>query len=420
MAATNLLALPDELLFMICGQFCHHCTQPGAELRAHGLLRNDAAALRFLSQTCQRLRKIAQSVLHHDARPRQLGLLLRTITARPDLAAQVRVLCDSIQYSSARFENGDLGVIPPGHVTDEEEQTWQEDIRRMQTLLVPTLMRLPAVEDLVVGVSFRRGYMWDTMFDMRSVKRLFLYPYNCRLGFGRLDAFLALTPCVEELTLLNWTGLVMRPLTLSRLTSLKIQGFNLTAESLEALVQLCPILERFEFQQRVIEYEDPPLWMIEEEREPLTWRQMQDILRPRSATLKHLAFGFYPYSNEVGGGLSYNPADDVGSFRDFERLETLRVESLSFRGLRFSDERGLEFYGYPETVSELVGMLPESLTVLRCDHCHAKWDGMELLAQAIRLGHFPRLKTVVSGEWGLKLEASRRMLAAIGVTCKEP
>ncbi|TFB00758.1 hypothetical protein CCMA1212_007355 [Trichoderma ghanense] len=416
MAATSLLALPDELLLMICQECCLHCTYPEGGFRAHVFMREPVAALRFLSQTCQRLRTIAQPVLHHDARPRQLRLFLRTINARPDLAAQVRAFCDWSHYSSDRFENGDLGVIPPGHVTDQEERTWEEDARRMQMLLVPTLMRLPAVEDLAVGASFRRGYMWEILFDMRSVKRLFLYPYNCRLGFGRLDAFLSLTPCVERLTLVGWTGLIVRPLSLTRLTSLKIHGFDLTAASLEALVKSCPILERFEFHQWGIEDENQPLWLLEEEREPLTWRQMQDILHPRSKTLRHVVFSFYPHSNEVEG-LSYSPADDVGSFRDFEKLETLRVSSLSFRGLG-SAQRGLEVFEYPTTVSELVDMLPESLTLLHCDKCHAKWDGMEMLAEAIRQGHFPRLKVVISGERGPKLEESRKMLAAVGVTCK--
>ncbi|KAH0495830.1 hypothetical protein TgHK011_009359 [Trichoderma gracile] len=416
MAATSLLALPDELLIMICRNFCLHCTCPEGKFRARVYMREIVAALRCLSQTCQRLRKIAQPVLFHDARPPQLQLFLRTITARPDLAAQVRAFCDLSHHYSERFENGDLGVILPGHVTDEEERTWDNDVRRMQTLLVPTLMRLPAVEDLVLGVSFRRGYMWETLFEMRCVKRLLLYPYNCRLGFGRLEDFLSLTPNVETLEIHDWAGSVVFPVSLPRLASLKINGFDLTAASLEALVESCPILEYFEFQQWGIDDEDQPLWMMEEEKEPLTWRQMQDILRPRRETLRHITFAFYPHSNEVQGQ-SYNPADDVGSFRDFEKLETLHVTSLSFRGIR-STEQGLEFYGYPETVSELVGMLPESLALLNYETCHDKWDGMEMLAQAIRQGHLPRLKTVISGELGTTLVETRSILAAVGVTCR--
>ncbi|OTA03505.1 hypothetical protein A9Z42_0039960 [Trichoderma parareesei] len=415
MAATSLLALPDELLLIICREFCLHCTCPEETFRAHALMSEHVDALCFLSQTCKRLRKIAQPVLHHDARPRQLPLFLRTITRRRDLAAQVRAFCDLSHRYSKRFQNGDLGVIPPGQVTDEEERTWGNDIERMRTLLVPTLMRLPAVEDLVLGVSFRRGYKWETLFNMRSVKRLLLYPYNCRLGFGSLDDFLSLTPNLESLALSDWTGLVMKPLSLTRLASLKIHGFNLTAASLEALVTSCPILERFEFRQWGYDDDNQPLWLIEEEREPLTWSQMQEILLPRKDTLKHVRFAFYPHLNEVQGQ-PYNPADDMGSFRDFERLETLHVSSLSLRGLQ-PTQHGLEFYGYPATVSELVSILPESLTLLHCDRCHEMWHGMKMLARAIQQGHFPRLKTVISGEWGVKLRQSYEMLADFGVAC---
>lgn len=92
--------LPIELKILVCSQLCGHCTDPTCSYQTWSLseLQENLNTLSSLSKTCKLLRNIAQPILHHYFPFRrghtiaQLYLFIRTLTTRPDLASDVRIL----------------------------------------------------------------------------------------------------------------------------------------------------------------------------------------------------------------------------------------------------------------------------------------------------------------------------------------
>lgn len=84
-----LLALPSELIRLICAQFCRHCCK-ATPLEVITARDEEASPLKALSETCSALRAIAQPLLHHVPRIQCFSLFLRTIRECPELAESVK------------------------------------------------------------------------------------------------------------------------------------------------------------------------------------------------------------------------------------------------------------------------------------------------------------------------------------------
>src|SRR3569833_1989301 len=98
-APLHLLDLGPYILHDVCTALCRHCRPKTISLGWHenSFLECDDAgySLASLSSTCRLLRDIAQPVLYHDVDPKALMPFLRTLMARPDLAARVRSFSNS-------------------------------------------------------------------------------------------------------------------------------------------------------------------------------------------------------------------------------------------------------------------------------------------------------------------------------------
>lgn len=83
-----LLALPSELIRLICTQFCRHCCKVTPLEVITG--QDEISPLKPLSETCFAFRDLAQPLLHHVPRIQCYSLFLRTIRECPDLAESVK------------------------------------------------------------------------------------------------------------------------------------------------------------------------------------------------------------------------------------------------------------------------------------------------------------------------------------------
>lgn len=109
------LRMPYELQDRVCALFCRHCL--GAASPA-GTLAQVAGepfkTLKALSETCRTLNRIAQPLLFHYPDVKTYTSFFKTVTARPDLAASVRVLAKL--YES----DHDASSIPPKQLSKED------------------------------------------------------------------------------------------------------------------------------------------------------------------------------------------------------------------------------------------------------------------------------------------------------------
>ncbi|CEJ88349.1 hypothetical protein VHEMI04693 [[Torrubiella] hemipterigena] len=87
--ALSLLALPHEVLCLICAQLCPHCRGVDPEEQFSATWA-EIQAPHAVSQTCTTLRNIAQPLLYHLPNILNLNSFLRTIRARRDLSECVK------------------------------------------------------------------------------------------------------------------------------------------------------------------------------------------------------------------------------------------------------------------------------------------------------------------------------------------
>ncbi|OPB41451.1 hypothetical protein A0O28_0081710 [Trichoderma guizhouense] len=192
---------------------------------------------------------------------------------------------------------------------------------------------------------------------------------------------------------------------MARIRSIILFDSLIDATSLWRLIDSCPELEHFEYYANCCE-EGSYGYSV-----PFTWGQAQRTLCSRRNTLKrlNLVFGkdYHLYLDEM------EPEDYLGSLRDLDKLEALWVETTSFG----TDEDDATVPIFPADIDDLVKMLPESLTCLGFCGSHNNWDGIEILAEAIDEGHFPRLEMVWVEQEGEIFEDSCDILASVGVVC---
>ncbi|EHK17148.1 uncharacterized protein TRIVIDRAFT_226991 [Trichoderma virens Gv29-8] len=404
--------LPDEILIMICGNMCRHCTHPSK--MSGSSWKYCESTLSSLSQTCRRLRDIAQPVLHHTVTPWNMIPFVRTIIARPDLASQVRQLNTNEVNESEPFQR-DIKICQAEarrlNIRDRNElaRTLLDNrITYYHLLLELALALLPNVTKLSLMMPFGTDYQSEDFFKlpvaMKFVSSLVLLPQE-PVDLGHLRSFLAMLPRLERLEI-EACQCITQPLPLAELRSLIIERSGMGAASLQMIVRSCPKLEHFGYNDWEGHY---PPWYSGDEEDACSWGSVQRILRLRKTTLKHLNIAF-GRADDFDYDMS-DPAVYLGSFREFARLETLWVLTTSFG---IDGDRNPSF---PEDVQDLVDMLPESITCLAFCGDHKNWHGIKTLALAVQQGYFPNLKHVAVEQVETEFEESRKELATLGVSC---
>lgn len=399
---------------MICSYKCKHCLDPESWLHSP-LERGLVGDLRALSLACRQLRSISQEIMFHDVHP-SCGILpvLHTLFARPDLAAQVQSFSNDLCMASLVTER-DFQFFRhlAGRFRLCEVDKWMQTIRhdgfeREVWILEFTLALLPNVTALFItvpacnlGYEYVLGKLFANSVTMSSVKRLFLYHFdynNCKIDLGRLGNFLGMMPCLERLDV-NFCGGATQFLPLHELRSLRFAQSNISAASLKRLVMSCPKLECFEWcspeANRNINDE------ADEDAGEFTSEEVQEILRQRKSTLKHVNIGFHSYFPRIDGAQTVWRGR-LGAFVEFAALEKLLVRVSSF------EER---------LVGKFINLLPKSLMLLGLRDIPKRWNGVGELANAVGNGHFSKLKKVVLDLGQDELKVARAQLAIVGVTC---
>ncbi|KAL7906344.1 hypothetical protein GGI35DRAFT_487537 [Trichoderma velutinum] len=410
MPPASLVTLPNEILLMICEELCYHCSGTALEPSE----KKSNTGLWSLIQTCRQLLNIAQPFLYHRVEFGKILPFLRTLIARPDLAAHVLSFNYSENYPLAvSAEDLEMLKAELQRLHIEKCDEWVREMNLYESdvdeqLLKLAICRLPNVKKLNIAAPFSntKTFLKDSLnksFLMESIKILRLIPWDVG-DLGDMRRLLAMTPHAESL-MLYYCESVTRHIPLARIRSLILFDSLIEATSLQRLIDSCPELEHFEYYVKAYQagpYDDPVTF---------TWGQAQRRLCSRRKTLKrlNLVFGkhFPLYFDEM------YPEGYLGSLRDFDRLEALWVQTTSFG----TDDNDATVPIFPADMDDLVRMLPESLTCLGFCGSHEDWDGIEILADAIEEGHFPRLTMVWVEQEGEMFEDSCNLLASLGVGC---
>ncbi|UKZ81333.1 hypothetical protein TrVFT333_009105 [Trichoderma virens FT-333] len=410
MAPVCLLTMPDEILLMICEKFCSHCD---AFMREWD--DENSKSLLSLVQTCRHLRGIAQPVQYHDVRFRDPLPFLRALLQRPDLAAQVRRF-NNVEVIIPELSEKDVKSLEEAalRLPINEFELWLEaimesNIDSYQRLLELTLALLPNAETLVLEGPYYYEHNVDSSITesilMESVSSLELSLYGSVDPSHRRD-FLAMMPCLKRLKI-HQCRHVSQYLPLSEVCTLRLEDSGMDEVSLRNIIDSCPKLEYFKYSDA--DYTAVPYRIVHPST--FTWGQAQQMLRSRRQTLKKVNFEFgkmYLATRDEPLG----PGDYLGSFHDFEKLETLWVRTTSFGT---QDDQTIPTF--PANVQDLISKLPESLICLGFCGSHKNWNGIKILATAIREGHFPKLKTVMVEQGRKGFEESCEILTDVGVVC---
>ncbi|EHK17147.1 uncharacterized protein TRIVIDRAFT_226990 [Trichoderma virens Gv29-8] len=414
----ELLDLPVEILVEICQYMGPHHA-PGRE----------SGTLYRLSNICRRLGCIAQQVLYRDVKPHKLGPFLRTIIARPDLAAQVR--CFNFFYRWVRINplsNEEVKELRAKAKSLNIEESMYSQIRRLRkrhnrtvhekfhclrilelsVALLPNMTTLN-LEMQVMDKSDEIPHALIAVVQMESVKRIW-FDAGQLFNLGASKNFFAMMLYLEELKILK-CGRVTEPLSLSRIRSLSLTQSCISKTSLQTLINSCPELECFRYIQwgkfhSGIDYGPH-----------FTWGQAQRILQLRRTTLKQIELDFERACHDKIFPLA--PEDYYDGFKNFDRLEKLSLQTTRF-GTKDEDGKGL-IPKFPADVQDLIAKLPMSLTSITFFGSHKDWNGIRVLAEATKQGYFPRLKEVMAEqkEEDLEYKRSHNLLAACGVDYDE-
>ena len=407
----SLLGLPSDILGHVCAALCPHCTRPATA--AASCDRRGIRALASLSRTCKALRDVAQPVLSHDLNPRSHIRLIRTLLARPDLAACARTLCNDGCLADLRDDDhpileaaaARLGIaLPEGWELEPDDNADAVQSRVFDVLLalVPGLdtlgytryMNLTPTE-LLVGS--------DTALP--SLRRLHVSYWDTEGGFdlGECRELLRLAPSLEYLGA-RMCYAVRPGLALANVRALHLQYSYLGVQDLQDAVRACPLLEEFSYKSggsAVSQYTDGRAEFVPAEA-------MRE-LETRKATLRRLDLDFDSGCGEYLHFFdSHVEADHaMGSLAGFPLLEMLLVPPEYFFG---EDE-----WESSDMVEDLIEMLPPSLRFLGL---HGKLDPFpspEGLAEAIGRGVFPNLAKVVLKCSEGDTERVKELFDAVGV-----
>jgi hypothetical protein len=424
MASPQLLDCPTEVLHSIC-RLIRIPSQDDEdnERIVNTKLRSSIKSLSAFSRTCKLLHTIALPVLFHSLAGRAV-LILRTLLARPDLAATVRILrldeesCFEKEEAVIKTALVDAGIKLPGDGQDSHQDIpayVYGDTGLSGRLADAVIAQLPELEELEHTPVFwlprttpsERGAFLPKLKRLRTwycdIIQDFAIDTIATRHKGALDLEYLKISMLHTIPYdLSFSNIPVRVVTLSRCI--------LTATDLQDLAKACPEIESFSYSSGssyrlgsavLTEHADP-----DNEATP---RQIQQALWPRRATIRHLDFDFgrgrgYPDENRVLSELDY-----LESFKDFTSLETIVI---SLRWLpRLSEDQ----------MEPLIGLLPQSLQALSiADYIRPGYafNGILGLSEAVVEGQLPNLGRIEFDQSGPEAEKVREQFTAAGVNCE--
>lgn len=392
-APLHLLDLGPYILHDVCTALCRHCRPKAIRLGWHenAFLECDDAgySLASLSSTCRLLRDIAQPVLYHDVDPKALMPFLRTLMARPDLAARVRSFSNS-RSGASEFTAEDRLLIQAGAtaagITLPPE--WADSTSRLSDRglvdglitdhLLACLPRLAQLHHTKGRYQVLGRLLEPAGLVLDSLQRLELGLWDNEAVFSlkadRNATLLTAAPNLQCLKV-HLCVYVEPGLPFQNIRLLRITNGCLSESSLQNLVSACPKLEAFGYDRT---WQD---WFGGEEISP---GSAQRILRTCKDTLRCLNLDFGSYYLDECEGRAWWGEEYFESFRDFQVLERLVISPVWIRGSKVPGN------------DALVSILPESICTLSipCDGGDGLLHGLVKVAVAVAQGRLPHLKEV--------------------------
>lgn len=428
-------SLPTELLDKIFRYFCFHCDPDvyglldlAEALRDHVNLCQSALAA--LCRTSRVLRSIAQPHMYHYvyifSRPEHLalGLFLRTLILRPDLALAVRRLevgrVDGNLDSSSWHEHAGLfnataaklgigfqfpaeaqqvesrpavALTTTSNVVKERLPRWDEWYSHLLVLalkLVPQLRRLKLVrpEWLSDNSALLEASLTLPVLEHLSVAPWDLEP-TARVTVGAVTTLASrLAPNLCSMRLhnvgqsdeLSYGGLAAH-LSLANVTSLELSMCELEQPTLARLIGACGKLQSFTF---LFRKERVPVWEPSVVLEPLR--------EHHAGTLRRLAFQ---------GTTEVRVIREADTLAGLDRLESFSCQAGCFEGPRKArqDGGGTGLWDQQEQREMyLLRTLPRSIkNVLLNGNISRVRDDLLWLAKERRQGAYPHLDVVSLG-----------------------
>jgi hypothetical protein len=423
MAALQFLDLPVEIIRHICSMFCFHCATP-IMLRMEGYpyqeyLPCSWQGLNELSQTCRLLCDIAQPMLYHHIPRCDVVLLLRTLLARPDLAAVVRSVsneeyswtgnptADDIPWIEAAADRAGITVPPVWHVASGE---WETHV--IEFLFDLALAHVPHIEALhcVVPSDGRAGrcLRGPGNITFPSLRCMLLSHWDTEGGF-RLSPrceVLKRAPNLQSLTT-RMCYRVTPGLSMPSVTSLSFEQGFLTDRDLENALTMCPRLEDLSYDSgggNVGQYSDA--------LDDVTPIQIIRTLTARDSTLKRL----YLDPGESCGEYMFQ-FDRLPSEDDQSDALTHSLQSASLSG-QPSYLRGAPDVDWLVKPGILEDLMRRSLVFIRLDRKRKSDEAVQELLRAVSSGQFPKLKQVAIWTSLTRLEGLKHDFGAVGVECR--
>ncbi|OAA80483.1 hypothetical protein LEL_00028 [Akanthomyces lecanii RCEF 1005] len=445
--SATLATLPPEILSLILGHLCKHCSRP-ADLELSGI-DDGKLALKSLCLVCRALRRPAQAFLVHSLWLR-FGLrgyrtgkddsnfaVLRTLIACPDLAASVRKI--TLGGSEMVLRRERLEAVRDA----ERQRTFQtvatlsyevDDVsftRLTRDLFVSLAHNLT---DLSFPLGFRRGEqgaadraaavrhaqyakMLNSGAIMPALQTLTLFPERISsfvLNDPRICLFLCAAPNLRRLVidevedLVEFTtnyidpytvtaqqihpGLFLHELpTMQHLHSIHLQNCIVADDApgrnlagLQTLIAIAPNLRRFQFSAGP-SFQHP---MIASSR-------VLSLLEPLYDTLLDLGLRFDASVTYLDDG---DHTDSLESLARFNKLCVLRLDEAAYCHSRHpgqpnTDSRNRNSGGESVPPECLTMIVPQSVQVLHLElmyGCTKQCDALHLAAQ-VADGQFPNL-----------------------------
>lgn len=448
--SATLSTLPPEILSLILGHLCKHCSRP-ADLELSDI-DDGKLALRSLCLVCRALRPLAQDFLLHSLWLR-FGLrgyrtgkddgnfaVLRTLIECPGLAKSVRkitlggsemilrperleVVRDAERKRTFRTETASSHDADEVSFTRLTRDLFVSLAQNLTELSFPLGLRRGehGAADLAAAVHHaRQSVMPNSGASMPALQILTLFPERIS-SFGlndpRICIFLRAAPNLRRLVLDEvedliafaivdidqdtsaanqaHSGLFLQELpTMQHLRSIHLQNCIVADDAhgrnlagLQTLIAIAPNLRRFQFSAG-------PSFQYRMISAP----RVLGLLEPLYDTLLDLGLRF-------DGAVSYlDDGDNDDSLQDlarFNKLRVLRLDEAAYCHSRHpsqlnTDSRNQDFGGESVPPECLTMILPQSVQVLHLELMHGCTKQCDALHLATQLtgGHFPNLRHV--------------------------
>ncbi|KAF5669349.1 aromatic aminotransferase [Fusarium circinatum] len=410
---TPLFSLPDEIINLVCQQFCPCCSQRTSTryFFCDGELKliQDRECLLALSLTCKELRRISQPHLYHRPIGHDFFGFIDTIGRTPTIGQHVRELCaDSSMIRSFIHQQhyyvdllANCNKRYRTHLPDDAQrnplfrfytsagarsllffgETAGNAEAAIDCLFSVVISLTPKIKRLEICVHTDRKFWSTPAGHLPNLKQLIITVAKC-FPAGNLDSLAGLLDAAPQLESLELAGLDLREAMKeseiafchNNVNELILRSSIVHISRLEAIMRGFPKLQTFRIGA-------PEYWQTLQEAVPY---KIEDILMLRSDTLKHITLDFYAH------GIDYPVV-----IQDLSEMKVLETLYINTRMLRRRWQQGVLY------TRRICRMLPESIKEFglmgsACSLVHDEVvDSINISARA-----FPLLRKVVIDRFG--------------------